>query len=98
MLAPRSCAQRSSVFRGAERFVCELVARVRRLGASGTLTVRADSDFWSYATIAALERHDVRYSSGVTQQAHVSVERSSRSRAELAAAGGLPAGWDRVDR
>ena len=31
----------------------------------------ADSGFWSYATIAALERHDVRYSIGVTQQAHV---------------------------
>jgi len=57
--------------RGAERFVCELVARVRRLGASGTLTVRADSGFWSYKTIAALERHGVRYSIGVSQQAHV---------------------------
>ena len=57
--------------RGAERFVCELVARVRRLGASGTLTVRADSGFWSYKTIEALERHGVRYSIGVSQQAHV---------------------------
>ena len=57
--------------RGAERFVCELVARVRRLGASGTLTVRADSGFWSYRTIVALERHGVRYSIGVSQQAHV---------------------------
>ncbi len=57
--------------RGAERFVCELVARVRRLGASGPLIVRADSGFWSYKTIAALERHGVRYSIGVSQQAHV---------------------------
>ena len=57
--------------RGAERFVCELVARLRRLGASGPLLVRADSGFWSYKTIAALERHGVRYSIGVTQQAHV---------------------------
>jgi len=57
--------------RGAERFVCELVARVRRLGAAGPLIVRADSGFWSYKTIVALERHDVRYSIGVSQQAHV---------------------------
>lgn len=61
----------ASTQRGAERFVCELVPRVRRLGASGPLTVRADSGFWSYRTIEALERHGVRYSIGVTQQAHV---------------------------
>ncbi|MCA1680452.1 MAG: IS1380 family transposase [Actinobacteria bacterium] len=61
----------ASTQRGAERFVCELVTRVRRLGAAGTLTVRADSGFWSNRTIAALERHGVRYSIGVTQQAHV---------------------------
>jgi len=57
--------------RGAERFVRELVARVRRLGAAGPLIVRADSGFWNYKTIAALEQHGVRYSIGVTQQAHV---------------------------
>ena len=61
----------ASTQRGAERFVCELIARVRRLGASGTLTVRADSGFWSYKTIKALERHGVGYSIGVSQQAHV---------------------------
>jgi len=61
----------ASTQRGAERFVCELIARVRRQGASGPLSVRADSGFWSYKTIAALERLDVRYSIGVSQQAHV---------------------------
>ena len=61
----------ASTQRGAERFVCELIARVRRQGASGPLSVRADSGFWSYKTIEALERLDVRYSIGVTQQAHV---------------------------
>ena len=40
--------------RGAERFVRELVQRLRRLGASGPLLVRADSGFWCYKTIAAL--------------------------------------------
>jgi len=54
--------------RGAERFVRELVQRVRRLGASGPLLVRADSGFWSKKTIAALEQHGVRYSIGVTQR------------------------------
>ena len=57
--------------RGAERFVRELVQRVRRLGARGQLIVRADSGFWSYKTIEALERHGVRYSIGVTQHQSV---------------------------
>src|SRR5438876_6195420 len=57
--------------RGAERFVRELVQRVRRLGASGPLLVRADSGFWSNKTIAALEQHGARYSIGVTQQESV---------------------------
>ena len=60
--------------RGAERFVRELVQRVRRLGATGPLLVRADSGFWSNKTIAALEQHDVRYSIGVSQ--HESVRRA----------------------
>jgi hypothetical protein len=60
--------------RGAERFVRELVRRVRRLGASGPLLVRADSGFWSNKTIAALEQHGVRYSIGVSQ--HESVRRA----------------------
>jgi Transposase DDE domain group 1 len=57
--------------RGAERFVRELVQRVRRLGASGPLLVRADSGFWSNKTIAALEQHGVRYSIGVSQHESV---------------------------
>jgi hypothetical protein len=50
--------------RGAARFVDELAARVRRAGATGELLVRADSGFWSYKTIARLERHQIRYSIG----------------------------------
>jgi hypothetical protein len=59
--------------RGAKRFLDELIARVRRAGATGEILVRADSGFWSYATISALERLGVRYSIGVTLQAHVRV-------------------------
>src|SRR4051812_18102185 len=51
--------------RGARRFIDELVARVRRAGAAGTLTVRVDSGFWSNDTITALNRLDVRYTMAV---------------------------------
>jgi len=47
--------------RGARRFIDELVARVRRAGAAGELTVRVDAGFWSNDTIATLNRLDVRY-------------------------------------
>ena len=51
--------------RGAVRFVDELVARVRRAGAAGELTVRVDSGFWSNDTIVALNRLDVRFTMAV---------------------------------
>jgi Transposase DDE domain group 1 len=51
--------------RGARRFIDELVARVRRAGATGTLTVRVDSGFWSNDTIDTLKRLDVRYTMAV---------------------------------
>ena len=51
--------------RGAVRFVEELVARVRRAGATGELIMRFDSGFWSNATMATLERLDVGYTMGV---------------------------------
>jgi len=53
--------------RGAERFVNELVARVRRAGATGQLTLRADSGFWSRKTINACKRLDVLVSITVSQ-------------------------------
>lgn len=51
--------------RGARRFIDELIARVRRAGASGELTVRVDSGFWSNDTIVALNRLNVRYTMAV---------------------------------
>jgi hypothetical protein len=53
--------------RGTARFVEELAARVRRAGASGELTLRADSGFWSAKTIRACRRHRIRYSITVRQ-------------------------------
>jgi hypothetical protein len=51
--------------RGARRFIDELIARVRRAGASGEIVVRVDSGFWSSDTIATLGRLDVRYTMAV---------------------------------
>ena len=51
--------------RGTVRFVEELVARVRRAGATGELIMRFDSGFWSNRTIATLERLDVGFTMGV---------------------------------
>ena len=51
--------------RGARRFIDELIARVRRAGATGQLTVRVDSGFWSNETIATLNRLQVRYTMAV---------------------------------
>jgi hypothetical protein len=53
--------------RGILRFVDELVARVRRAGASGELTFRMDSGFWSAKLLRRLRRHQVRYSVTVRQ-------------------------------
>lgn len=51
--------------RGARRFIDELVARVRRAGATGEITMRIDSGFWSNDTIATLVRLNVRYTMAV---------------------------------
>jgi hypothetical protein len=51
--------------RGARQFIEELIARVRRAGATGELVVRVDSGFWSKDTIATLGRLRVRYTMAV---------------------------------
>lgn len=73
--------------RGAERFVNEVVGRVRRAGAAGPLTMRADSGFHSAKVIAACQRHDVRFSITVNQTQPVK-----------AAIGAIdPAAWADID-
>jgi len=54
--------RKGSSQRGPKRFVEELIARVRRAGATGPLTVRADAGFWSYALIDTLNRLRVDWS------------------------------------
>ena len=48
--------------RGAKRFVEELIARVRRAGAGGVLTVRGDAGFYSAELIKILNRLGVAWS------------------------------------
>ena len=52
--------------RGALRFVQELVARVRRAGATGETLIRADSAFWNKKVLAHLAEKGCRYSVAVT--------------------------------
>jgi hypothetical protein len=62
VLHARLRAGRANTARGMPRFVDELVGRVRRAGATGELTIRMDSGFWSATTLKRLRHHGVRYS------------------------------------
>jgi hypothetical protein len=66
-LHARQRTGRPNTARGAARFVDELAGRVRRAGASGELTMRADSGFWSAKTIKTCRRHKIRCSITVRQ-------------------------------
>src|ERR671913_850533 len=48
--------------RGAASFVGQTIGRVRAAGASGPLTLRADSGFYARTVVAACQRHGVRFS------------------------------------
>jgi hypothetical protein len=67
VLHARQRAGRANTARGTARFVDELAARVRRAGATGELTMRADSGFWSAKTIKTCRRHRIHYSITVRQ-------------------------------
>ena len=54
--------RKGSSHRGHKRFVEELIARVRRAGASGPLSVRGDAGFFSWSLIDTLERSNVYWS------------------------------------
>ena len=57
--------------RGNVHFARETLARVRRLAADATVTVRADAGFFSYDMIAALGAHNACYSITIPQNAKV---------------------------
>ncbi len=57
--------------RGAASFLTETVSRVRGAGATGQLTVRDDSAFYSKAVLATAAKFDVRYSIKTRQDKRV---------------------------
>jgi hypothetical protein len=65
--------RKGSSQRGHKRFVEELIARVRRAGATGALTVRGDAGFWSYTLIDTFDRVGVTWSITVNMNTHVKV-------------------------
>ena len=58
---------RANTARGAAHLLRETVGRVRYAGATGPLTVRADSGFYTHAMVAVCRKMDVRYSITVRQ-------------------------------
>ena len=58
---------RANTARGAAHFLRETVSRVRYAGATGSLTVRADSGFYTHAIVAVCRKMDVRFSITVRQ-------------------------------
>ena len=54
--------RKGSSQRGVKRFAEELIPRVRRAGATGALTVRADAGFWNYKLLDTLTRLGVGWS------------------------------------
>jgi len=58
----------ASTIRGAANFLRETIGRVRAAGATGELTVRADSGFYGHDLITACRRHGVRFS--ITMRIH----------------------------
>lgn len=65
MLHARMRKGSANTQRGTKRFVEELIARVRRAGASVRIVCRFDSGYWSERTIATLERLKVSYTMAV---------------------------------
>jgi hypothetical protein len=79
--------RKGSSQKGANRFIEELIARVRRAGAAGEILLRADAGFWSRQLIDTLERLGVSYS--ITVNINPSIQ---------AAIEGIPqGGWLRID-
>jgi hypothetical protein len=64
---------RANTVRGAAHFLRETIGRVRSAGATGQLTVRADSGFYASEVVAVCRRMDVRFS--ITIRQHRTVRR-----------------------
>ncbi|MCC6494663.1 MAG: IS1380 family transposase [Propionibacteriaceae bacterium] len=58
---------RANTARGAANFLAETITRVRHAGATGQLTVRADSGFYGHAVVAVCRKLGVRFSITIRQ-------------------------------
>lgn len=67
VLGCRLRAGNAHAARGGDTFLAETISRLRGAGASGQITVRADSAFYSKAVLGAAERLGVRFSITVPQ-------------------------------
>jgi hypothetical protein len=74
VLATRLRGGKANTARGAARFVAETISRVRHAGATGALTLRADSGFYVGAVVAACRRHHVRFS--ITARKNTAIQRA----------------------
>ena len=64
---------RANTARGAAHFLTETIGRVRTAGATGQLTVRADSGFYAHAVVAVCRARKVHFS--ITVRQHRSIGR-----------------------
>jgi hypothetical protein len=62
---------RANTARGAANFLAETIGRVRHAGATGQLTVRADSGFYAHAVVATCRTRRVRFSITIRQHASI---------------------------
>ena len=62
---------RANTARGAAHFLRETVSRVRYAGATGQLTVRADSGFYTHSIVAVCRKMEIRFSITIRQHARV---------------------------
>jgi len=67
VLMARSREGRANTARGAAHFLRETIGRVRDAGATGQLTMRADSGFYAHAVVAVCRAMGVRFSITVRQ-------------------------------
>lgn len=65
---------RANTIRGAAHFLTETIGRVRAAGATGPLTVRADSGFYGHAVVAACRAKGVRFS--ITTRSNPGIRRA----------------------
>lgn len=67
VLMARLRQARANTAQGPANFLRETVSRVRHAGATGQLTLRADSGFYNHAVVSACRRKRVRFSITVRQ-------------------------------